>query len=506
SSLAARVAGRIQKLSTVVVFERYEAEDLFDQIARRLPSAAEDKLFDRIEGWRDQIAQNPARLETVLRALLEWSVTVTDEADQPQQLRADILLIIDDLERALEPPKASETAKLGPRTEETRTALEAVLRAFDRANTTSRLLFTSRYDMALIDRSGRDLAAEAKLPRVPLRPMPERSRQKQLRAFARAQALEANLTQDVAPLLTRADMAAGGNPWIQRMLQEPILRGEADATLPALEALEAYRAKGTRPEDGSATSEFLAAEIIERLGQALTADQLTALRAATLFTESVPIPLSALEAVAEAAGTAAAPAALARLTALGLLEPWGEIAGLPHAALNPLAHGIPDPLPETLRKSLAKAALPKLTEAWQDTDGDFPFDPRGVEAAHCAIIAPAEPPLLEATLRAATAYLWRRQEDARATLPLFQAGLAALPEDHPLDADLLRAGVDVADRLGQGALLDTFLARPIRQTGANDPEAAAARARLADGPGQKRVEERALAQTVGDVDPGAQQV
>ncbi|MDP5220815.1 CHAT domain-containing protein, partial [Ruegeria sp. 2205SS24-7] len=385
SSVAARVAGRVRGLTPVVIFEHYGAESIFEAICKRLPAATKARLVAWQNHWKPQIAEDGALLEIALQELLE-GVTTTGAAGTEIRANADILLIIDDLERALEEPKASEKAALGPRTDKMQVALSAVLRAFDQAQTQSRLLFTSRYDMALVDGSGKDLVSETKLTRVALTPMKARSREKQLRAFARAQGLEDGLTANALPWLERAADAAGGNPWIQRMLQEQILRGELASVEAAIEALEAYRRDGTPPKDGSEVSEFLAQQIIDRLGQALTEGQKRVLRACTVFSEGVPIPMAALEAVAAEAGAKDPSSALNRLRALGLLEPWGEIGNQPHAALNPLARGLTDPLDGAHSEALARAALPVITDTYANEDGDVPAVPAVRDAMAFAVL------------------------------------------------------------------------------------------------------------------------
>ena len=88
---------------------------------------------------------------------------------------------------------------------------------------------------------------------------------------------------------------------------------------------------------------------------------------------------------------------------LGLLDDHGQGQVWPkgptvaQAALNPLARPLAAPLSETLRPRLAEAALPPLAAAWRDPEeGGFPHDPRAVEAARLALLAPApEPAQLE---------------------------------------------------------------------------------------------------------------
>jgi hypothetical protein len=139
-------------------------------------------------------------------------------------------------------------------TAEYRVAMGAVLLAFARAQTSSRLLLTSRYDVRHPDGAGGDLAAE--LVRIPLAPMPERERLKQLRAAERVLGREDGTTGEAAQeLLRRALVAAAGNPGLQAILTRPVLTGELAAAEQALRQISAYRETGVPPaliEVGSA--------------------------------------------------------------------------------------------------------------------------------------------------------------------------------------------------------------------------------------------------------------
>jgi hypothetical protein len=86
---------------------------------------------------------------------------------------------------------------------------------------------------------------------------------------------------------------------------------------------------------------------------------------------------------------------------LGLLDDWGEIGGLAHAAANPLARPVVAALDPNDRPRLARAAMPELARPWRNADGEFPRDPRGLEAAEIALVVRAEPAHLEAAVFAA---------------------------------------------------------------------------------------------------------
>ena len=68
----------------------------------------------------------------------------------------------------------------------------------------------------------------------------------------------------------------------------------------------------------------------------------------------------------------------------------GELQGVRHAAVNPLARPlVEDRLTDEEQAQLAAAAIAPLAEAWRDDQGDFPSDPRRVEAARLALMGSA---------------------------------------------------------------------------------------------------------------------
>lgn len=444
SSLAARVSARMPGHLTAVVFEHYDALSVFNQIVEALPAAVRLKLNSDLEVWRAQIAATPGGLEPVLRVLLEDALT-----DHP------MLLIVDDLERALEKPAAEDApVRVKPAF---RAPLIAVLCAFAGAETPSRLLVTSRFDFALPDDRGIDVTGS--LVRVQLRPMPARERQKQWQAARRAAGTDMQDRQPAEDLLDRALAAAGGNPGLQEILTRPLLAGESDVAEAAVAAVERYRETGEHPAEGNAAQEFFRRVSFETYAAALTNGQRRALAAATVFGDGVPIPLRALETAAGAIGVADPATACRRLLGLGLLDDWGAIDGQSHAAANPLARPLSGGSTESESNAAISAALPIITEAWRCKDGSFQPDPRAVEIVRLAILVDAEASIINPAGDAATNYLFRINGDARATLPIALACLgAARSQGVPPSAWTVFRGIESAQWLGDMEALDTLLA------------------------------------------------
>jgi hypothetical protein len=211
------VQSRVPQHRPVVTFERYDALAIFDEVLLGLDSEIRDVQEAQ---WRERVKARPTSLANALESWLASPLDATP-----------ILLIIDDLERILEPPSQSDapTGVLAAY----RDPLKAVLLAFDRASTQSRLLLTSRYEFRLPDGAGGDLAAS--LVRVPLKPMAARERIKQWRAAERSTGREtAELDKAGDALLSRALATAAGNPGLQAILTRPILAREFAAAEEAL--------------------------------------------------------------------------------------------------------------------------------------------------------------------------------------------------------------------------------------------------------------------------------
>ena len=455
SSLAYRIATRHPRHTKVVVFGRYDALAIFDRLCEALPAAERRPVIDT---WRNAVLANAGELADALEALL----------DGPFDTRP-ILLVIDDLERILEAPSPSD-ATATPLRADFRAPLAAVLHAFRRARTESRLLVTSRYRFSLPAPRGDDLADT--LVAIPLQPMDETDRRKQLRSAARLARQNGPATVDKA-LLHQAQLLADGNPGLQAVLTRPILVGETEVAAQAMAHIGHYQQHGVPPADiqrlidqgaaadtGNATLAFFKRMAFHAYRQALTPAQAELLRAACLFSPGLPVPRSALEAAGQAAGVSAPAAALDRLIGLGLVDDWGQEDTVAQVATNPLARPLAIPLDDTLRARLADAALPQLERHWRASDGAFPLSLRAVEVAHLALAAttPAANLLNDATTSAAL-FLFHSQKDARQALhTLLQPAMQRLKaQSVPPSTGLFLIAADCAERLGEVTVLDQVL-------------------------------------------------
>ena len=444
SSLAARIANRLPRLRTVVVYDRYDAQAIFEQLVDALP-AGERAGCELI--WREQIAADPTALGRALEALLEGLFDA-----QP------ILLIVDDLEQILDPPRPGQTrtpvADGAGSVDAWRMALAGVLHAFAVASTESRLLITSRYDFTLPDAGGRDLADG--LARVQLPPMDRGERSRQWRAAERAVGLtELDERADARELAHRAQTLASGNPGLQEIICRPILSGELDAAREALDAVMHWKTSGDVPQEESAAQEFFRRVTFETYRAALTEPELQQLRAATLFSEGLPVPIGALRSAGSALGLDDPSACLRRLFALGLVDHWdGDAGGSPHGSVNALARPLHNrELTDAEQARIASSAIRPIAQAWQDPDGGFPADVRGVEATRLALLGDAEVGLLDRAASAAAVFLFHHNHDARAALAVLRPALARIEEHAGApSAGLVLVAADCAERLGETEL------------------------------------------------------
>lgn len=387
SSLAFRVSSRLTRHTKVVVFGKYDALSVLDcVIAALLPQERKPA----IDVWRNAVLDDPTQLADALEALLEG----------PLDARP-ILLVVDDLERILETPSQSDGVT--PVQAGYRAVLIAILRAFRQAQCESRLLITSRYRFCLPDSGGADLASD--LVCVPLQPMDDNEREKQLRAAARIADVDDLAGVDTV-LLQRALDVAQGNPGLQAVLSRPILKRETAVAKDALAAIEHFQTTGAPPEriraliaqgiaadEANAMVAFFKRMAFDTYRTALTPEQADMLQACCLFSAGLPIPRPAVEAAGRAAGVEKVADALNRLLWLGLVDDWGDdidtgmAKSVAHVAANPLARPLIGGAPKDITAAVASTVLSELNRCWRDSNGSFVPGRQAVEIARLALIA-----------------------------------------------------------------------------------------------------------------------
>jgi tetratricopeptide (TPR) repeat protein len=456
SSLAARIASRMTRHRTVVVFEHYDAATVLDRLIDAVPARDKDRYRT---AWRDQVLDREGLLVDALEDLLTGPLH-----EHPT------LLIIDDLERILADPMPSDAGGTPMQAAYRQTYL-AVLNAFARANTDSRLLLTSRYRFTLPDARGRDAAAALRCVHVP--PMTTLEQRKQWSAKMR-ELTEDQQRQIEANLVLRALQAAEGNPGLFSALAVPILHAESAAAEAALAAIEHFQVHGVAPEEireriergvaqdaGNAMVAFFKRMAFAKYRAALSAQQAQLLSASCLFANRVAVPRLAVEAAGAAAGVADAAEALDRLLGLGLVDDYARVAEVAHVAVNPHARPLVA-LDSAQTPALASAAVAPFAAALKtDQDGEFMADSRVEELARLALLAsPVNVVVLNNAVAVAARRKFRLEHEASHALEtLLQPALARLDaEGGAVSSHFAGVLFDCADRLGNMQLRQRALA------------------------------------------------
>ncbi|MEU1886336.1 tetratricopeptide repeat protein [Micromonospora rifamycinica] len=448
SSLAARIVDRFPDRAVGVVFGDYGALAVLDAVADAV--RANPQARDLIARRLPEVRARPEALETVLIDLLTGPCAQAGEDQSP------LLLIIDDLEQILHPDPAGPHRVVA----ESAPVLAAVLRAFDPAETDSRLVLTSRFLFTLG-------GLESRLAPVQLRPLSDVAQGK---LHWRQQAhVPPDRQAERATLARRAIRVSRGNPGLQDLVvlrlvysgQVPPERSEA-----AVAGMEEYLRQGDLPPDADVRAFLENLALDELLAQA-GPPHVALLRAVTLF--DLPVPVPVVDALAGEVG-----GSTDRLRGLGLLDTFPDRHDPQRqaVAVNALAAGRLVPLTDEERATLAGLAVEPLFTAWGG-----PVSGRRRESA-------LDLQLTRLALTADTAATVVSVCGARAVVELhighagdaFRFGEVAISllDRHgaAVPLILLRAVADAAVTSGDGDTAEELFDRAVRQSqDENQPEA-----------------------------------
>jgi tetratricopeptide (TPR) repeat protein len=434
SSLAARIVSRCQdRMVPAVLFGHYDARSLVDVLENALMTlpAARDLVRQRKAEVRDE----PARFQDLLVDLLCGPCRQLEEGKKP------LLLIIDDLERILEPDPAGGRHKVRHPYAD---VLAMVLRAFDPAATDSRLIVTSRYPFSLG-------GLEARLLEIPLPPLSEAA-QRKLELRQTSVALEADraapeLTARLK-LLPQVRGVARGNPGLQDLIGQKLVlstevpRARAEA---ALRQMEDWLGGGDPPEEAEVRT-FLEDLTIDTLLDLAGASGREVLSAMVTF--DLPVPVAVVEVVANELGGAP----------LRLCDVFEDLVDHrdPALAVNALAAPRPPLPPEALRVTVAKLALPGLFAKWggraRPTIVDHELTRLGLMAGDAAVVG--------ASAAGALRTLEGRPAEERAQLG--QAAIALLEADgQEVPWRLLGDTAAAVTTVGEGEAADALFAKGV---------------------------------------------
>ncbi len=252
SSLAARIAERLKDANTIVVFGRYDVDAILESIS----GIGSPEILSWVNRARDLVSDTSTSFMGALQELLEGPCGKLEKNQAGVIVRRPMLLVVDDFEEALEPPRHNglHTVK-----DQARDAIRSIIQAFDRAKTTSSLLITSRFRFTLPTNEREDLAE--KLHNLHLPPLEEYESWKQAEARIRGRRPSREIpdrktieTEQIA----RCIRAARGNPGLQELLFS-ILQESERQCVQTLEAIE------TQTRDNQAPGEENLQKIIKSL-------------------------------------------------------------------------------------------------------------------------------------------------------------------------------------------------------------------------------------------------
>jgi len=313
SSLAARVVDRMPSHELALVFEHYDALTVFDQ----LDTSVRDRqaATQWRDAWRSKVGENGRLLEDALRELLEGACRGGIDY-------RPVLLVIDDLERILvEMPGGIHRVD-----EQHVEVIEAVVAAFDKAQTESVLLITSRFRFSLTDVHGTQLVPD-RVFELPLPGMSEHEATKQALTAGRLEQRDGEGAALTAAMLSEAVDAAMGNPGVLAVLTT-LAAQNPERYAEALEQMQRLRSTGELPSDEELQRRFRQIATDGLLGL-LSDGEKALMRASRLFEQ--PFPAQFAPALAEM--VAAGPEAPLRLRSLGVWEVHRELGGTGEALL-----------------------------------------------------------------------------------------------------------------------------------------------------------------------------
>ncbi|GHJ09695.1 hypothetical protein TPA0907_40620 [Micromonospora humidisoli] len=438
SSLAARIVDRFPDRAVGVVFGDYGALAVLDAVADAV--RANQQARELIARRLPEVRSRPDALEAVLIDLLTGPCAQTGEGQRP------LLLIIDDLEQILRPDPAGRhrvTAEAAP-------VLAAVLRAFDPAETDSRLVLTSRFLFTLD-------GLESRLTPVQLRPL---SGVAQGKLHRRQQALVPPDRQaERARLARRALWVSRGNPGLQDLIvlrlvyseQVPTERSEA-----AVAGMEAYLRQGDLPPDAEVRTFLENLALDELLAQA-GPPHVALLRAVTLF--DLPVPVPVVDALAGEVG-----GSTERLRGLGLLDTFPDRYDpqRPAVAVNALAAGRLAPLTDEEHAKLAALAVEPLFTAWGGTASRRRDSALDLQLTRLALTADTSAAVVAACSAGAVREV--RAGHAGDAFRLGEEAIALLDRHRTVvPTHLLRVVADAAMTSGDGDTAEEMFDRAVRQ-------------------------------------------
>ncbi|EJY0885007.1 CHAT domain-containing protein, partial [Vibrio cholerae] len=352
SSLAARIVHRMEpQYKAAIIYKDYSEASILGELKQFVPSGSSNEDFQR---YMSDIQQHPDSFADNLVDILEQHFS-----ENP------IILVVDDLEQhALEDlnTASATNGKVGV-TRKYQSALRGVIEAFKRADTPSRLLLTSRHSFHLSDEQGKDLTEVLREIKVPdMNPL-----EQEKHWLALLQSGATTKTRDVVQdgvFLQQIWAICQGNPGLQDVLYQPLLKGEYEVLQTALNQLQAYHAgqsSASIPVNED-VDKYLQRIALEAYHAALTDTERQCLRVLSLFDFAIPEQL--IVQATPKLGIEDAQSALQRLDNFGLLTYWQGEGLEGHLSCYGLARKIVMPLSKEDRHFITSICTPLLWHIW----------------------------------------------------------------------------------------------------------------------------------------------
>ncbi|MBI1358089.1 MAG: CHAT domain-containing protein [Acidobacteria bacterium] len=453
SSVAARVAHRLEPThETVVIYDRYDAPAILAAFRERI---ATPEVMAIIERYADDVRDRPAHLLPALTELLEGPCAQVRKDADGRVASRPVLLVVDDLERALQ---ARETGLhvLAPEYVE---SIRAVVEAFASADTDSRLLFTSRFLFTLPASGGADLATQ--LYDLPLPAMDSHEAQKQAFAKLRVElSTPRTVVSEPAPgLWYRAIAAAQGNPGLQDILVSRCLADEEAGAL-CLDQMDDFLRNGSLPSEQKVRDFFLSLAL-QSLLDLLAPEERDLLRKTQLF--QIPVPRAVVRLLSADGLAEAADRRIERLSSLGLIELYESPSRgqEPELAGNALAQPLSGELTDQERRELAQRVTGALFESWGgeagNRDRSYAQDNELTRLALCGKNAYVAARTTADALRDLA-----RRFEYRQAAEWAKQSLALLDEaGAPASVDLLRTAAERCEQVGDTVEADGWMSRAL---------------------------------------------
>ncbi len=352
SSLAARIVHRMEPhYKAAIIYRDYSEAAILGELKQFIPGDSRNQDFQR---YLADIQQSPDLFADNLVEILEGHLY-----DQP------IILVVDDLEQhALEDLKTASAAdgKVGVKLEY-QNALRGVIDAFGRADTQSRLILTSRHSFRLLDAYGQDVAEQLLEIEVPdMNPVEQ---EKHWLALLQSGVVKgARDEEQDRVFLGKIWAICQGNPGLQDVLYQPLLKGEYPVLQRTLAILRDHHA-GLATADVTGiknVDKYLQRIALKSYHDALTDTERQCLRVLSLF--DFPVPEELLIQAGSQLGIDEAQAALQRLDNFGLLTHWQGEGLEGHISCYGLARKIVEPLSKEDRHFIASVCVPLLWHIW----------------------------------------------------------------------------------------------------------------------------------------------